>query len=59
MSAGARITLAIATILFAAGFAATGRYFGPELPAGSWPFYGLGAFCILIALACLIRSSRQ
>jgi hypothetical protein len=58
MSAGARITLAIVTILCAAGFAVVGSYLGPELPAGPWPFYGLAAFCGLIALACLARGSR-
>jgi hypothetical protein len=57
MSAGARITLAIVTILCAAGFAAVG-ILAPELPSGPWPCYGLAAFCGLIALACLARSSR-
>lgn len=58
MSTGARVALAIATILSAAGFAVIGIVFGPELPSGPWPFYGLAAFCGLIALACLVRGSR-
>lgn len=58
MSGGARITLAIVTILSAIGFAAIGRLLGPELPAGSWPFYGFAVLCALIAVACLVRSSR-
>jgi hypothetical protein len=58
MSRGARLTLAIVTLLSAVGFFLTGYFLGAELPAGSWPFYGMSAFCGVIAVACLAQSSR-
>jgi hypothetical protein len=50
--------LAVACSLSAAGFAALGWLYGEYFPRGPWPFYGLAAFCALIALACLASASR-
>ena len=58
MSRGARIVVAIVTIVGAFSFALIGAFLGPALPAGSWPFYGLSAFCAVIAIACLVRNGR-
>jgi hypothetical protein len=58
MSRGACIFLGIATLLIGAGFVATGAVAGENLPSGRLPFYVIGAFCGIIALACLSRRSR-
>ncbi len=58
MSTGACIALAIMMILGAACSVAIGIYLGPELPGGPPAFYGLAAFCIVVATACLVRKSR-
>jgi len=58
MSAGARITVAIVTAFSAAAFVVIGASLGAELPAGSWPSYGLAMFCALVAHACLVPGAR-
>ena len=58
MSPGARITIGVATAISAVLFVLTGIAFGKELPNGPWPLYGLGAFCGIVALACLVPRSR-
>lgn len=58
MSSGARIALAIMTLFCAASFAAIGLISGDQLSAGAWPFYGISAFCVVIAVACLMPRSR-
>ncbi|CAN5899520.1 hypothetical protein BH23PLA1_BH23PLA1_41020 [soil metagenome] len=58
MSTGARVVLAVFVLICAACFAAIGMISGDLLAAGAWPFYGLAVFCVVIALACLSRSSR-
>src|SRR5262245_54618690 len=58
MSKAARVTIAIVTLIGGSCFVLCGLAFGHEAPAGPLPFYGLAAFCFVIATACLSRRSR-
>lgn len=58
MSTGGRITLAVVCSLVAIAFTVLAAFYGDYFPSGPWSFYGLTAFCALIALACLVRASQ-
>jgi hypothetical protein len=58
MSAGARVTLAIACTLIAAAFAVLATFYGDVFEVGRPLLYGLAAFCALIPLACLVPQTR-
>ncbi len=58
MSSVARLTLGLVLLLSAVSFFLIGVTLGPQLPAGSWPFYGLAALCAIGAIACGWESSR-
>jgi apolipoprotein N-acyltransferase len=58
MSAGARVTLAIACTLIGASFAILAALSGDTFEGGPLPFYGLAALCALVALACLVPQTR-
>ncbi|MFO0959264.1 MAG: hypothetical protein U0800_17840 [Isosphaeraceae bacterium] len=58
MSRGAQLTIATVAFVFAVSFAGLGLYAGNLFPVGPWPFYGLAAFCVAIAVACLSPASR-
>lgn len=58
MTAWARWTLAIVFFLSACAFVALAPLLSALSPDGAWPFYGLAAFCLLITVACLFKSSR-
>ena len=57
VSAGSRIIIAAISLVCAAGFFLTAL--DPSgLPAGSHVFYGLAAFCVVVAIACLFPKSH-
>jgi len=58
MSKGARFTLAAATLFFGACFLLFALTSAHDTPAGPMPFYGLAAFCFVVATACLSSRSR-
>ena len=58
MSKGFRITLALATLFFGAVFVWAAIFIGNNVPAGPLPFYGMAAFCFVVATACLSGRSR-
>jgi hypothetical protein len=57
MSIGSRIAIGVVSLVCAAGFWMTAL--DPSgLPAGSFVFYSMAAFCITIAIACFFPQSH-
>lgn len=57
MSIGSRIAIGAVALLCAAGFFVTAL--DPSgLPAGAFIFYGMAAFCVVIAIACFFPQSH-
>ncbi len=57
MSFGSRIAIGIVSLVCAAGFLMTALH-PSGLPAGAFVFYGMAAFCVVIAIACLLPQSH-
>ena len=58
MSKGGQIAIGVTFLIGGVCMAACGFFVGNEVPAGPTPFYLGGAFCIVVATACLVRRSR-
>ena len=59
MSKGACIAIGIASLAAGSCFIAVGATLGAAMPKGPLPFYVLGLFCCVVALACLLPGSRR
>ena len=59
MSKGGQIAIGVTFLIGGVCMAACGFFVGNEVPAGPTPFYLGGAFCIVVATACLVRRSRS
>jgi hypothetical protein len=58
MSKGGQIAIGVTFLIGGICMAACGFFVGNEVPAGPTPFYLGGAFCIVVAIACLVRRSQ-
>ena len=58
MSASARLVLGLVSLLLALGFVYAGSLFQSDPSTNHVAAYALAIFCVLIAVACLIRRSQ-
>jgi hypothetical protein len=58
MSKGSCIAIGITALACCIGFVYVGISLGPQCPYGATPFNVIAAFCGILSLACLVKSSR-